>query len=149
MLRDTILTFHHGQFGMIRAVRFKNEPYIVVDDLLLALAMDLDDAELIECVSAGNCCHDTLPWVKGQPLNLNHQMLFVNREGAFELAWCSPARHAHRVALWLRDVVFPLVEFLSREESRFGALDVSFCPADVWKLHGLDPSFTQLFGGRE
>ena len=58
----------------------------------------------------------------------------------YSLAWISPLPNARRISTWIREVVLPMTEFLSREEMRFGAVRIEFHPAHAWKYHGPDPS---------
>jgi hypothetical protein len=84
--------------------------------------------------------YETLPWVMGQPLEPRRKVALLDLSTVHAVTWISPLPNAHRIDIWIREVVLPMTEFLSREEMRFGALDIRFHPADAWKYHGPDPS---------
>lgn len=140
MMRDTILTFTHERFGSIRAVRLRTDCYVVAEDLCRMLEVTLDEAERRLREDGVQRREETLPWVMRQTLEPRRRVALLDKEAVHSLAWISPLPNACRIATWIREVVLPMTEFLSREEMRFGALGIRFHPADAWKYHGPDPS---------
>ena len=140
MMRDTILTFTHERFGTVRTVRLRTDCCIVAEDLFRMLEVTPDTAERRlreDCIQRRE---ETLPWVMGQALEPRRKVALLGKEAVYSLTWISPLPNARRIGTWIREVVLPMTEFLSREEMRFGALDIRFHPADAWKYHGPDPS---------
>lgn len=140
MMRDTILTFTNERFGTVRAVRLRTDCYIVAEDLyrLLEVAPDMAERRLLE--DGVQRREETLPWVMGRPLEPRRKVELLSVETVHAVTWASPLPNARRIGTWIREVVLPMTEFLSREEMRFGALGIRFHPADAWKYHGPDPS---------
>lgn len=140
MMRDTILTFTHERFGTVRSVRLRKDSLILAEDLYKALDVDQAMAERFFEDEGVTCRRETLPWVSGQPLEPRRKVALLDGEAAYYIVRLSPSPNARRIGTWIHEVVLPMTEFLSREEMRFGALDIRFHPADAWKYHGPDPS---------
>ncbi len=139
MMRDTILTFTHERFGSIRSVRLQRDCYVVAEDLYKVLIVDSGTAEHVFQNEKIRIHRETLPWVMGQPFKPRHKVTLLDIGAVHAVAWISPLPNAHRIDSWICGGVFPMTEFLSREEMRFGAVDIEFNPADAWKYHGPDP----------
>jgi hypothetical protein len=140
MMRDTIMTFTHERFGSIRSVRLRTDCYVVAEDLYKALGISPETAERVFRDEKIQPRYETLPWVMGHPLEPRRKVALLNLEAIHAATWISPVSNAHRIGIWIREVVLPMTEFISREEMRFGAVDIAFRPADAWKYHGPDPS---------
>ena len=140
MMRDTILTFSHARFGTVRSVRLRTDPLIVAEDLYRALDVDPETAARFFEDEGIECRWETLPWLCGQPLEPRWKVALLDGEAVYYIVRLSPSPTARRIGAWIREVVLPMTEFLSREEMRFGALGIRFHPADAWKYHGPDPS---------
>ena len=140
MMRDTILTFTHERFGSIRSVRLRTDCYVVAEDLYKALGISPETAERVFREEKIQCRFETLPWVMGQALEPRRKVALLDLPAVHAVAWISPLPNAHRIDIWIREVVLPMTEFLSSEEMRFGAVGIEFHPAHAWKYHGPDPS---------
>ena len=139
MMRDTILTFTHERFGSIRSVRLQRDCFVVAEDLYKSLDVDPETAERVFQNEEIQIRRETLPWVMGQPLDPHRKVSLLDIGAVHAVAWISPLPNAHRIDIWIREVVLPMTELLSREEMRFGTVDIAFHPADAWKYHGPDP----------